>query len=276
MAFTTTSISEELLEAIESDKLILPTLPEVALRVREIAEDPRTSIVDLVKVISNDPALSARLIRVCNSPLFRGSRQIENLNMAISRLGMNYTGNLAMGLAMEQMFQATSDMVDKRLRACWESCTEIAGICHVLAQHYTRLKPEQATLAGLVHLIGVLPILRYVEDNDIRISSVMLDNVIDELHPRIGSAILRKWDFPDPLIRVPTEFTAYDRKVAEVDYADLVMIATLQRLSNTEGATLPDLSEISAFERLGVSADTLLGQNEDLDAEMEAAMALLR
>ena len=276
MAFTTTSISEELLEAIESDKLILPTLPEVALRVREIAEDPRTSIVDLVKVISNDPALSARLIRVCNSPLFRGSRQIENLNMAISRLGMNYTGNLAMGLAMEQMFQATSDMVDKRLRACWESCTEIAGICHVLAQHYTRLKPEQATLAGLVHLIGVLPILRYVEDNDIRISSVMLDNVIDELHPRIGGAILRKWDFPDPLIRVPTEFTAYDRKVAEVDYADLVMIANLQRLSNTEGATLPDLSEISAFERLGVSADTLLGQNEDLDAEMEAAMALLR
>ncbi|MFP3443028.1 HDOD domain-containing protein, partial [Pantoea sp. SIMBA_133] len=75
-----------------------------------------SSIADLVKVISNDTALSARIIRVTNSPLFRGSRAIENLNMAVSRLGMAYTSNLAMGLAMEQMFQATSDMIDKRMR----------------------------------------------------------------------------------------------------------------------------------------------------------------
>ncbi|TNE75050.1 MAG: HDOD domain-containing protein, partial [Gammaproteobacteria bacterium] len=178
------TIKTELISAIENDKLVLPTLPEVALQVREIAESEDSAIADLVKVISNDTALSARIIRVCNSPLFRGSRAIENLNMAVSRLGMAYTSNLAMGLAMEQMFQATSDMIDKRLRATWQTSTEVAGVCHVLAQHYTKLKPDQATLAGLVHLIGVLPILRYVEDKDIQISSIMLDNVIDELHPR--------------------------------------------------------------------------------------------
>ena len=89
------TIRNDILAAIESDKLVLPTLPEVALQVRDIAESEDSSIMDLVKVISNDTALSARLIRVCNSPLFRGSRAIENLNMAVSRLGMAYTSNLA-------------------------------------------------------------------------------------------------------------------------------------------------------------------------------------
>src|SRR5690625_7410992 len=64
---------------------------------------------------------------------------------------------------MRQMFQATSDLVDSRLRAVWSRSSEVAGISHVLCRHYTNLRPDQATLAGLVHQIGVLPILTYAE-----------------------------------------------------------------------------------------------------------------
>lgn len=270
-------IKEDLISAIETDKMVLPTLPEAALKVREIAESEDSAIADLVKVISTDTALSARLIRVCNSPLFRGSRQIENLNMAVSRLGMAYTSNLAMGLAMEQMFQATSDMIDKRLRATWQTSTEVAGICHVLAQHYTKLKPDQATLAGLVHLIGVLPILRYVEDQDIQISSIMLDNVIDELHPQIGVRILKKWDFPAELQQVPVEYSNWHRQVPKADYADLVMVANLQLVAGSDHPlTEMDWSNISAFDRLGLDPDIDMSEEEDLNAQMEAAMALLK
>ena len=269
-------IKTDLMAAIDADKLVLPTLPEVALKVRDIAESDDSSVADLVKVISNDAAMSARLIRVCNSPLFRGSREIENLNMAVSRLGMAYTSNLAMGLAMEQMFQATSDMIDKRLRDSWQKSTEIAGICHVLAQHYTRLKPDQATLAGLVHGIGVLPILRYVEDNDIQISNVMLDNLIDELHPRIGVRILQKWDFPKELQDIPVEYTNFDREVPKADYADVVMIANLQTLVGSEHPfTEMDWNKISAFTRLGLDPNVDMAGEEDLSAEMEAAMSFL-
>ena len=271
------TIKADLTTAIENDKLVLPTLPEAALRVREIAENEDSAILDLIKVISTDTALSARIIRVCNSPLFRGARAIENLNNAVSRLGMAYTSNLAMGLAMEQMFQATSDMIDKRLRSTWHTSTEVAGICHVLAQHYTRLKPDQATLAGLVHLIGVLPILRYVEDNDIQISSIMLDNVVDELHPRLGTAILKKWDFPVELQNVPLEFGNFERKVAAADYADLVMIANLQLIAGTEHPWNEiDRKSISAFDRLGLDPEMDMNEEEDLNAQMEAAMALLK
>lgn len=271
------TIKKDLTDAIENDKLVLPTLPEAALQVREIAESDDSSIADLVKVISNDTALSARLIRVCNSPLFRGSRAIENLNMAVSRLGMGYTSNLAMGLAMEQMFQATSDMIDKRLRATWQTSTEVAGICHVLAQHYTKLKPDQATLAGLVHLIGVLPILRYVEDHDIQVTSIMLDNIIEELHPRIGTLILKKWDFPTDLQPVPEEYVNFQRQVPSADYADLVMVANLQLVAGSEHPwTEMDWKSISAFDRLGLDPDIDMSEEEDLNAQMEAAMALLQ
>ncbi|WP_372964779.1 HDOD domain-containing protein [Marinobacter sp.] len=277
MANIIETIKADLTSAIENDKLVLPTLPEVALQVREIAESEDSAIADLVNAISNDTALSARIIRVCNSPLFRGSRAIENLNMAVSRLGMAYTSNLAMGLAMEQMFQATSEMVDKRLRATWQTSTDVAGICHVLAQHYTKLRPDQATLAGLVHLIGVLPILRYVEDQELEVSSLMLDAVIDELHPRIGSMILKKWQFPEALQNVPMDYANFQREVPAADHADLVMIANLQLVAGTDNPwNEMDFSTISAFARLGLDPEMNMEEEEDLNAQMEAAMALLK
>ena len=158
-------VSQEIFEAIDSDQLVLPTLPEIALRVRDVANDPDASVKLLADTISTDAALTARIIKVANSPLFRAPREIEDLNMALSRLGMQYTCNLATGLAMEQMFQATSDMVDKRLREVWSRSTEIAGICHVICKHKTKLRPDQAALAGLIHQIGVLPILSYAENH---------------------------------------------------------------------------------------------------------------
>ena len=271
------TITRDLIDAIKNDKLLLPTLPEAALQVREIAESEDSSIADLVKVISNDTALSARLIRVCNSPLFRGARAIENLTMAVNRLGMAYTSSLAMGLAMQQTFQATSDMIDQRLRATWQTSTEVAGICHVLAQQYTRLKPEQATLAGLVHLIGVLPILRYVEDNEIQIDGAQLDSLIDRLHAKIGCLILKRWDFPAELQTIPLEFKKFQRQTATADYADVVMVANLQRIAGSDHAwTKLDWKTISAFDRLGLDPEMDMSEEEDLNAQMEAAMALLQ
>ena len=131
-------VQEELIHAIENDELVLPTLPEVALKVREAAEDPNISIPALSKVIGNDAAVTARIIKVVNSPLLRSSREIDDLQMAISRLGINYTCNLATGLAMEQMFQATTDVVDRKMREVWNKSTEVAAISYVLCRQIGR------------------------------------------------------------------------------------------------------------------------------------------
>jgi HD-like signal output (HDOD) protein len=269
-------IKQDILEAIENDTIVLPTLPEIALDVKKITEDEDSGLFDLIDVINKDTALTARLLKVSNSPLFRGANEITNLNMAVNRLGMTYTSNLATGLAMEQMFQATSEMIDSRMRATWQRSTEVAGICNVLARQHSHLAAGQATLAGLVFSIGSLPVLKYVEDNDIQINSVMLDNLIDELQPIVGEKILQKWDFPSDLKPVPQECVNFTRTGDKPDYADLVMVAMLQSYAGTDHYYAEmDWTHISAFTRMGIDPTADPHADEDLSAQMEAAMALL-
>ena len=130
---------DKLLNDLEKGKLVLPTLPEVALRVRETLEDQKSGMGDVARVISTDTALSARLIQVANSPLLRAARSIESVEVAVTRMGANMTRNLVTSIAMEQMFQATSDVTDKRLRDLWEHSTQVAALCHALASQFTKL-----------------------------------------------------------------------------------------------------------------------------------------
>jgi HD-like signal output (HDOD) protein len=270
-------VRQDIITAIKNDQLVLPTLPEVALKVREVADDPKADIEKLVNVIGNDAALSARIIRVANSPLLRASRAIEDLKTALMRLGISYTCNIATGLAMEQMFQATSDLVDMRMREVWSRSSEVAGISHVLCKHYTKLRPDQATLAGLVHKIGVLPILTYAEDHPALLNdSLTLDSVINELHAPIGDLILQAWGFPQELLHIPSQHLDFARKAPKADYADIVTVAMLQSHAGSS-STMSDVDyhEVKAFERLGLDPDILVSDDEDLSADLEAAMALL-
>ncbi|ACE83614.1 HDOD domain-containing protein [Cellvibrio japonicus] len=270
-------IRQEIITAIKNDQLVLPTLPEVALRVREAADDPNSDIDTLCSVIGNDAALSARIIRVANSPLLRASRAIEDLRAALMRLGIQYTCNIATGLAMEQMFQATSDLVDMRMREVWSRSSEVAGISHVLCKHYTRLRPDQATLAGLVHKIGVLPILTYAEEHPALLKdSLTLDAVIDQLHAPIGDLILKTWNFPEELAHIPSQHIDFGRNAPKADYADIVTVAMLQSYlgSNSPMAKI-DFTKVKAFERLGLDPNMDVSNANDLSEDMEAAMSLL-
>ncbi|WP_049630210.1 HDOD domain-containing protein [Cellvibrio sp. pealriver] len=270
-------VRQEIITAIKNDQLVLPTLPEVALKVREVADDPDADIEKLTTVIGNDAALSARIIRVANSPLLRASRAIEDLRTALMRLGIQYTCNIATGLAMEQMFQATSDLVDMRMRDVWSRSSEVAGISHVLCKHYTRLRPDQATLAGLVHKIGVLPILTYAEDHPALLKdSLTLDAVIDQLHAPVGDLILKTWGFPEEIAHIPSQHINFTRDVPKADYGDIVTVAMLQSYLGTDSPMgKVDYNKVKAFDRLKLDPNMHISESEDLSGEMEAAMSLL-
>jgi HD-like signal output (HDOD) protein len=263
-------VKQDIIQALENDELVLPTLPEVALQVRDVAEDVTSSIADLTKILSRDAALSARMVKVANSPLIRASVPVSDLTTAVSRLGIDLTSNLAMGLAMEQMFQATSDIVDKHMRACWSKSIEIAASCQVLARHFTDLQPDQALLAGLIHQIGKLPILSFAENNESLLNdSFALGKVLSVLHPSLGSYILKMWDFPQELVIVPKSYLLFDREVTKVDYTDIVQVATLQSYAGTEHPyTQLDWTKISSFDRLGLDPTTLIAEMEDVSEEI--------
>ena len=271
-------VKDEIVRQIKNDELVLPTLPEVALQVRDVAEDVNATINDLAQIIARDPALSARIIKVTNSPLVRTSSPVTDLGTAIARLGINFTSNLAIGLAMEQMFQATHDIIDRRLRECWSHSMEIAASAQVLARHFTKLQPDQAMLAGLVHQIGMLPILAYAENHEGLLSdSLSLDMVLEKLHPALGAYILRSWKFQPELAEVPKEYLNLQHQAAQADYTDLVQVATLQSYAGTNHPLARvKRSELGSFRRLGLDADEEVTILEDLADELSASQAALR
>lgn len=267
-----------LLDAIKTDRLVLPTLPEVALKIRETVEDPDVSAQKLAEVIASDAALSARLIKVANSPLLRGRVAVDNLQMGITRLGITFVRNLATGLAMEQMFQATSDFVDERMRASWEHSIEVASISHVLAKHYANLKPDQATLAGLTHEIGILPILTIAEENPALLEDEeALDRVINQLHPQVGQAILSAWEFPEELINVPMDYLNFSREhEGPADYADVVCVANLQSYAGTDHPLAKiNWADVPAFAKLGLETDVEVNEVDGIAEDIEEARSLL-
>lgn len=243
------TVANDIIQALKDDQLTLPSLPEVALKVRDVAESEDATVNDLTQIISQDAALSARIIRVVNSPLLRAAQEVKDLPMAISRLGMNYTSNLAIGLAMEQMFQATSDMIEKRMRALWQLTGYISSWCSVIAAHTKQLSPDEAMLAGLIHRLGALPILTYAEERDDLIQdNITLGKVVDRLHGPLGASILERWEFPEKLAEIPKLYRKTDRNPDEPDYAGLVTLANL--IHNRElnaGWGLKEWEEIPLF-----------------------------
>lgn len=264
-------IQQDLVEAIDKDELVLPTLPEVALQIRKAAEDPEISVSELSKVIGRDTALSARLIKVVNSPLLRAAQEVTDLHTAITRLGINYSSNLAIGLVMEQIFHASSEVVEQKMREVWRKSLEIAGVSYALCRRYTQLKPDQAALGGLVHQIGVLPILTYAEDHyELLSDSVSLNYVIEQLHPLLGDKLLRVWDFPERLVELPGLYQDLKRDSVKIDYVDLVQVASLYCHKGTDHpfARIEPLS-VPAFRKLGIDPE-----NKALCADLEESRSM--
>lgn len=273
-------IKQTLLKAIEHDQLILPTLPEIALQVREAASNPDTDIKSLQDLLLSDASLSARIVRVANSPLVRGYSSIDNLPAALSRLGVTYSCNLALGLAMEQMFQATNEELDARLRQVWARSTEVAAIANVLAQHYTDLEADKATLAGLMHQIGTLPILTYAEENDdllLEENQPQLESLINEIGPIIGEKILIEWKFPTALADVPKGHLDIMRNSPEPDYVDVVIVARMQSYGYEGVLTeIPTWGSIPAFTKLGLGSEEESLELDEYAEEMALAADVLQ
>lgn len=272
-------VRKDLLDAIENDSIVLPTLPEVALEIRAAANDPDVNLAVLASIIENDSSLVARLIRVANSSLLRGNDPVTDVKTAVSRIGLGYTTTLVTTLAMQQIFLSTSESLNKRMRALWVHSTDIAAICHTLATVNVKanLKPDLATLAGIVHQIGALPILSYaVGRSYLSTDDELLQQVLVALTPEIGRRILESWGFAPELVIVPEAHVDFKREVEKADYADLVTVANLQSFVGTKHPMAAvDWAHVKAFERLGLPV--VPGeQDEAYEAQIEQMQELLR
>ncbi len=252
-------LADEIRGEITNNQIQLPTLPEVALKVRDAVESETADAEIIARMVANDAALSARLLQVANSPLYRGRVEINSIQQAVTRLGLKMVRSLVVSLAMKQIFQASSDALDRQFRSVWDNSLQIAAISRVLADNVPELENEQAMLGGLIHNIGALPILTKVDEKcGIKADAAMIDRLIEELSPEIGAHILQHWNFTESLANIPTAChdLAYDPGPFPT-YADIVLVARLKDSAAQRGGD-SDWSHVPAFHKIGVEPEVVV------------------
>jgi len=253
----------EMVDDIKHNRIMLPTLPEVAYKIRDIIDQPNTTTSKITATLKLDAALSARLLKLANSPLFRTSNPIEDLNTAVTRLGSSNVRNLVTNIVLEQVYQGggTSKPVQKILMTQWKYNLRIAAISYFIAKNYTSLNVDEAMMAGLIHDIGTLPIIEYADSiPELSSNEKALDMLLSKLHTKIGKLILKKWRFPDALVTVAAEHEDIFRDPGlEVDYTDIVIIASLLgHVGTNHPSTKLDWNTIPAFSRIAISPENCI------------------
>lgn len=270
-------IINNLFDELENGTLVLPSLPDVARKVHETIDGKNASSSRIAAVIKTDVALSARLIQIANSPLIRGNKKTESVDMAVTRMGNTMVRNIVTSLMLQQTFKPSTDATKKRLETFWEHCNQVAAICHTLATT-THLATDKALLAGLVHDIGALPILKHAENISVLTENTeLLENIINDAHGIIGKSMLEKWDFPHDLVAIPILHEELHREHdGPADYVDLVTVANLQSYHGTDHQHASvEWDTIPAANKLGIVTDTSSNTKEDAKESIDGILDAL-
>ena len=277
----------ELKEAIMLDlrlgRVKLPSLPEVAVKIRQALYSERHNASQLAKIVQLDPALTTRLIRIANSVYYGSSTKVDTCRAAIARLGLPATRNVATSLSMHHAFKTNEPKLRKHLQTAWNHGYRVAATCYVLAEVSPSLEPDKAMLAGLVHNIGVLPLIPYLERfPEIIERPVLVERITDSWQGKFGAQLLKYWNFDDSMVQVPLNCNNWMRAEGEkLDYVDAVLIARVHALlaDPAKHRELPPLQQMPAFRKLPSNRfgqDGSLRIIQEAKAEIAMLMQLLK
>ena len=267
-------------EAVDTEQLLLPSFPEVALRIRDECDKVNSSAQQVAETLSQDAALSVSLLQIANSALYRTHTETDNLQMAITRLGLRLVKDLIMSLAMKQLYHASNDILHERFKELWLSSAKTAAMSRMLAVNCKCVDPEKAMLAGLTHNVGALPILLMAEDDDdLFEDAAALYKIIHELQGVVGIYIFKAWNFPQYMIDVAEKCYQYDRThEGPADYVDIVQVALIQG-SIYSGLDCPDpeyWATVPAFDKLGIDPIQNMLEIDDNKLIFEETHALFK
>jgi HD-like signal output (HDOD) protein len=242
-------------DSFKSGKLKLPSQPGIAMRIAKVVKDPNTDSHDIARVIQADPTVAGRIISVVNSAAYRGRTTIDNLPDAVTRLGRNVTQNLVISFALGGLFDTRSKSLNELMSAAWKHASYVAAICHELGRVTPGLSADNALLCGLVHDIGILPIINVARSQpDLASDPRQLHLIIQRLKGEIGAVVLREWGFPAGFIQAAMHAEDWMQDINDTPgYVDLVVLAQLHAYIGTKKMQrLPRLDLVPAFHKLAL------------------------
>ncbi len=267
-------------EDLAADRMPWPSIPAVIVKVRTIMEKPNAKVSDITKAVSVDPALATRLMRWANSAYYGGTTPCNTLRGAVVRLGNDAVQHAVMILTVARVFNiGKRRKIQPHLTRLWKHSTKVAALSDVLARPFPELDEDVAMLGGLIHDIGVLPVIVHAQKYPSVLSKPsILDPLLATLHPELGRLMLEQWSFPEELVAVASEHENLTRDSgASPDYVDLVLVANqLSEIDPDEPPIDSKLWSLPAFKKLDVTAERLRELHEAAWEKSEALRELLQ
>jgi len=187
----------------------LPALPAVAMEVVEMVDNPRTSASKLGKVISTDQALTAKVLKIANSPFYGFPRRISTIDFAIIVLGYDALKEIVISISLISSLQKKSD-VHFDAKAFWDHAITTGVLARRLARDLGYRVSEEVFVGGLLHDMGISVLHRYFRSEFRRIVEIARDSdltfveaeesVMGVTHADVGGWLAERWNLPGHLV----------------------------------------------------------------------------
>jgi HD-like signal output (HDOD) protein len=207
MSTTATSADPQALIATAIRKVSsIATLPEITTQIIQTVEDPRSSAAKLHKIVSHDPALISRILKVVNSSFYGLPGQIGSVERAIVLLGLNAVKNIAVAASLGELFRGVQMCDGFTARDLWTHCVAVAVTSRQLAREMKLPIADEAFLAGMIHDLGILVALQ-TWPAEMRKACELSKaggtdfcqaerEVMGVDHQQLGAALTELWKFP--------------------------------------------------------------------------------
>jgi putative nucleotidyltransferase with HDIG domain len=198
---------QENLEALVKEVKDLPPLPAVIMRAMEAVQNPDVPILTLQRLISQDQALSAKILKIVNSAMYSLRCEVSTVSHAVSVLGINTVKAVIMAASVEWIFHTMKDLSQKLMA---EHSWGVALAARTIARRVGYANIEEALISGLMHDIGKPVMMKNMPDRYETILSEVYGNragfyeqemaIFEFSHAHVGALLAKRWNFPPQLI----------------------------------------------------------------------------
>jgi HD-like signal output (HDOD) protein len=271
---TSNMITDELSEAMVRNKLEQPALPAWAANVLNMLDNLRVSAGKIPSAVTPNPVFVAQLLKTANSALYARKPKLDNINAAVARIGYEKLRNLIISVSMEELSIIKKPDLKKHLAEFQEHSREVAAISYVLTKSQKHLAQDRAMLAGLIHDIGRLPLLLYIENSNLSADDETIAAILRKSGGLAGERLLKTWGFPPELVEIPTAHENLQRETASIraSYADVVTVANMLTRSNTK---VVNWDNVSSVKRMGLATEFYRGLFHRFENDLTSAREML-
>jgi HD-like signal output (HDOD) protein len=268
-----------LAQELSSGKVELPSFPDIAIKVRKVLADDNVNLDMVLRVVGSEPTLAARLLQIANSAALSNGTPVRDLRNAVQRMGLNMVRSASIAFAMAQMKKA-HDLkgLEAPMTVLWQRCTAVAAMAHVVARRLTKVNPDTALLAGLLHGVGELYILTRANRHPALFADrPVYDTIVRDWHVSVAQALLENWEIAEDIVKAVSEFEDLDRRhTGPADLSDVLTVAHLlvSYQDYPESIEL-NMQGVSARHRMamdGTSYSNLILESKDDIKELQQAL----